>query len=145
MSELKTRLSADLTDSRKARDKVRTVCLSTTLSEIRNREIETGGEATDEDVLAVLTKAIKQRRDSAEQMRAGGREELAAKEEAEAELLQAYLPEPLTPDEVREIIRGIVGEGASQMGEVMGRLMPRIRGRFDGKHANALVREVMGG
>jgi uncharacterized protein YqeY len=144
MSELKTRLSADLTEARKARDKVRTVCLSTTLSEVRNREIDTGAEASDEAVLAVVTKAIKQRRDAAEQMRAGGREELAAKEEAEAELLQAYLPEPLSPDEVRGIIREIVDGGASNMGAVMGGLMPRIRGRFDGKEANALVREVMG-
>lgn len=145
MSELKTRLSADLTEARKARDKVRTVCISTTLSEIRNREIDTGEEASDEDVLAVLTKAIKQRRDSAEQMRAGGREELAVKEEAEAELLGVYLPEPLTPDQVRQIIRDIVDGGAPHMGAVMGQLMPRIRGRFDGKEANALVREVMGG
>lgn len=145
MSDLKTRLSHDLTEARKARDKVRTLCLSTTLAELRNREIDTGTEASDEDVLAVLTKAIKQRRDAAEQMRAGGREELASKEEAEADLLQVYLPEPLSADEVRTIIREIVAGGAPHMGAVMGQLMPRIRGRFDGKEANALVREVMGG
>ena len=145
MSELKNRLSADLTEARKARDKARTLCLSTTLSEVRNREIDAGTEASDDDVLEVLTKAIKQRRDAAEQMRAGGREELAAKEESEAQLLQAYLPRPYSPDEVREIIREIVDGGAPHMGAVMGQLMPRIRGRFDGKQANALVREVMGG
>ena len=145
MSELKNRLSADLTEARKARDKARTLCLSTTLSEGRNREIDAGPEASDDDVLEVLTKAIKQRRDAAEQMRAGGREELAAKEESEAELLQAYLPRPYSPEEVREIIREIVDGGAPHMGAVMGQLMPRIRGRFDGKQANALVREVMGG
>ena len=145
MSELKNRLSADLTEARKARDKARTLCLSTTLSEVRNREIDAGTEASDDDVLEVLTKAIKQRRDAAEQMRAGGREELAAKEESEAELLQAYLPRPYSPEEVREIIREIVDGGAPHMGAVMGQLMPRIRGRFDGKQANALVREVMGG
>jgi uncharacterized protein YqeY len=145
MSDLKTRLSTDLTEARKARDKFRTMCLSTTLSEVRNREIDTGVEASDEDVRAVLTKAIKQRRDAAEQMRAGGREELAAKEEAEAGILQVYLPEPLSADEVRGMIEEIVAGGAPHMGAVMGQLMPRIRGRFDGKEANALVREVMGG
>lgn len=145
MSKLKKQLSTDLTEARKARDKARTLCLSTTLSEVRNREIDSGAEATDEDVLDVITKAIKQRRDSAEQMRSGGREELAAKEESEAELLQRYLPEQYSPDDVREIIRGIIDGGSPHMGAVMGQLMPRIRGRFDGKQANALVREVMGG
>lgn len=145
MSKLKDQLSADLTEARKARDKPRTVCLSTTLSEVRNREIDSGAEATDQDVLDVVTKAIKQRRDAAEQMRAGGREELAAKEESEAELLQRYLPEQYSSDDVRQIIQEIVDGGAPHMGAVMGQLMPRIRGRFDGKQANALVREVMGG
>jgi uncharacterized protein YqeY len=145
MSELKNQLSADLIEARKARDKVRTVCLSSTLAELRNREIDTGTAADDQDVLEVLTKAIKQRRDAAEQMRAGGREELAQKEEAEAEILKRYLPEQYSPDEVRGIIQEIVDAGAPHMGAVMGQLMPRIRGRFDGKQANALVREVMGG
>ena len=145
MSELKNQLSADLIEARKARDKVRTVCLSSTLAELRNREIDTGTAADDQDVLEVLTKAIKQRRDAAEQMRAGGREELAQKEEAEAEILKRYLPEQYSPDEVRGIIQEIVDAGAPHMGAVMGQLMPRIRGRFDGKQANALVRVVMGG
>ncbi|MEJ2539679.1 MAG: GatB/YqeY domain-containing protein [Gemmatimonadota bacterium] len=145
MSDLKSRLQEDLIRARKARDKDRTLVLSTTLSELRNREIELGAELTDEDVVTAISRAIKQRRDSAEQMRGGGREDLARKEEAEAEVLQAYLPERLTADEVRDLIREIVADGASDMGAVMGRLMPRIRNRFDGKEANALVREVMGG
>ena len=145
MSELKTRLQSDLTDARKARDKARTLVLSTTLSELRNREIEMGTEASDEEVLQVLTRAIKQRIDAAEQMRSGDREDLAANEEAQAALLQAYLPEQLSPDEVRDIIGEILGGGAPDMGAVMGQLMPRIRGRFDGKAANALVREMMEG
>ncbi|HSM05567.1 MAG TPA: GatB/YqeY domain-containing protein [Longimicrobiales bacterium] len=145
MSELKTRLQSDLTDARKSRDKARTLVLSTTLSELRNREIELGAEASDEEVLQVLTRAIKQRIDAAEQMRSGDREDLAANEEAQAALLQAYLPEQLSADEVRDIIGEILGGGAPDMGAVMGQLMPRIRGRFDGKAANALVREMMEG
>jgi uncharacterized protein YqeY len=145
VSDLKTRLRSDLTEARKARDKVRTLVLSTTLSELRNREIELGRDATDEDVQQVVSRAIKQRKDAAEQMLQGGRSDLAEKEEGEAKELLRYLPEQLTPDEVRAMIREIVEGGTSVMGAVMGQLMPRIRGRFDGKQANALVREVLEG
>jgi uncharacterized protein YqeY len=144
MSDLKQQIQNDLNEARKARDKVRTECLSMTLSEIRNREIEVGGALDDEAVQEVVTKAVKQRRDAAEQMRDGGREELAEKEDAEVAILEAYLPEQLDDDAVRTIIREIVDDGADQMGPLMGRLMPKIRGRFDGKRAQALVREALG-
>lgn len=140
---LKARLRADLNQARRDRDRVRTLVLSTTLSEVRNREIELGAEASDDDVLQVIGRAIKQRRDAAEQMAAGGRPELAEKEEREAELLGAYLPEQLGEDDVRGLVREIVEGGADQMGAVMGQLMPRIRGRFDGKDANRIVREEL--
>jgi uncharacterized protein YqeY len=144
-SPLKTRLQSDLNDARRARDKVRTLVLSTTLSEIRNHEIATGGEADDEAVIRLLSKGIKQRRDAAEQMRAGGREDLATKEETESAVLSDYLPEGLSEDEVRAMIRDIIAGGAEGMGPVMGQLMPRLRGRFDGGGANRLVREELSG
>jgi uncharacterized protein YqeY len=142
-SPLKNRLRDDLKQARKSRDKLRTLVLSTTLSELRNLEIELGKEAEDPDVLSVLTKAVKRRKEAATQIRSGGRENLAAKEEAEAEMLSAYLPEGLSEEEVRKIIEEIVGEGLRDLGPVMGRLMPRIKGRFDGKEANRIVREVL--
>lgn len=145
MSELKSRLQQDLNRARKDRDKPRTLVLSTILSDLRNREIDLGGEASDEVAQEVVVKAIKQRKDAADQMRDGGRPELAEKEEAEAALLTGYLPEQLSEDEVRAIIREIVAGGATQMGPLMGQLMPRIRGKFDGKAANALVREALQG
>ena len=145
MSELKARLQSDLTEARKAREKVRISVLSMTLSELRNREIELGREASDEDVQQVVAKAIKQRKDAAEQMRQGGRPELAEREDEEATALAGYLPEQLTPDDVRAMIADIMQGGTTAMGAVMGQLMPRIRGRFDGKEANALVRAVLGG
>jgi len=144
-SPLKTRIQSDLNDARRARDKVRTLVLSTTLSEIRNHEIATGAEADDEAVIRVVSKGIKQRRDSAEQMRAGDREDLATKEENELAVLADYLPEGLTEDEVRSMIRDIIAGGATEMGPVMGQLMPRLRGRFDGGAANRLVREQLSG
>jgi len=144
-SELTSRIRADLNQARKLRDKERTLVLSTILADVRNREIESGGELEDADVVQVLAKAIKQRRDAAEQMRAGGREDLARREDAQADTLQAYLPAGLSEDEVRAMVREIVAGGAAQMGAVMGQLMPRIRGRFDGKEANRIVREELEG
>lgn len=142
-SGLRARIEADLNAARKARDRETTLVLSTTLAELKNRQIESG-PLSDSDVEAVLSKAVKQRRDAAEQMRSGGREELAAKEEREAEILQRYLPEPLSDEDVRAMVAEIVDGGATAMGAVMGRLMPEIRGRFDGKRANEIVREVLG-
>lgn len=144
-SELTSRIRADLNQARKLRDKERTLVLSTVLADVRNREIENGGELDDADVVQVLAKAIKQRRDAAEQMRAGGREDLAQREDAQADTLRAYLPAGLSEDEVRTMVREIVAGGAAQMGPVMGQLMPRIRGRFDGKEANRIVREELEG
>jgi uncharacterized protein len=139
---LKTRLQSDLNQARRNRDRGRTLVLSTTLAELKNLEIETGRDAGDEDATLVVTRAIKRRREAAEQMR-GPRPELADKEEAEAEILQAYLPEPLTEAEVRALVREAIAGGATQMGPLMGQLMPRLKGRFDGKEANRLVREEL--
>ncbi len=145
-SELKSRLQADLNAARKDRDKFRTLVLSTAVSDIRNRELEPPiGEVDDEAVVQVLTRMIKQRRDAADQMRAAGRPELAEQEEAQAAVLQEYLPEAMGEDEVRAIVREIVASGVDQMGQVMGQVMPRIRGRFDGKEANRIVREELAG
>ena len=142
-SPLKSRLKDDLTEARKGRKKLRTLVLSTTLSELRNREIELGKEAEDPEVLAVISKAVKKRKEAAGQMRSGGRDELAEKEESEAEMLSAYLPDDLSEGEVRRIIEEIVGGGLQDIGPVMGRLMPRLKGRFDGGEANRIVREVL--
>lgn len=145
MSDLKSRIQADLNEARKARAAERVLVLSTLLSDLGNRQIEVGRPLSDDDVVQVVAKAIKQRRDASEQMRAGGREELAAVEDAQAELLATYQPEGLSEDEVRAMVREIVAGGEAQMGQVMGQLMPRIRGRFDGKDANRIVREELAG
>lgn len=142
---LKERLRAELNEARKAREKLRTLVLSMTLSELRNREIELGTEADDAEVLSVLTKAVKRRKEAADLMRDAGRMELAEKETSEAEILGAYLPEGLSEEEVREMVRELLAGGASEMGPVMGQLMPRLKGRFDGKEANRIVREELAG
>ncbi|MEQ9398541.1 MAG: GatB/YqeY domain-containing protein [Longimicrobiales bacterium] len=142
-SELKSRIQADLNAARKERDKGRTLVLGTILSEIRNKEIDGRVDLDDEGVIQVVSKAIKQRNDAATQFRDAGRPELADQEEAQAAVLQVYLPEALSEDEVRAMVREAIAGGADQMGAVMGALMPRIRGRFDGGEANRIVRDEL--
>jgi uncharacterized protein len=142
-SELKTRIQSDLNAARKQRDKGRTLVLSTALSEIRNKEIDEGKEIDDDGVVQVVSRGIKQRKDSADQMRAAGREELADQEDTQAQILAEYLPEGLSEEDVRQLVRGIIASGVEEMGPLMGRLMPQIRGRFDGKDANRIVREEL--
>ena len=140
---LKTRIQSDLIRARKDRDRGRTLVLSTTLSELKNREIELGRDASDDDAILVLTRGIKQRRESAEQMRSGARPDLADNEEAQADILKGYLPEALPEDQVRVMIREALAEGADNMGAVMSRIMPRLKGRFDGREANRLVQDEL--
>lgn len=141
---LKEQIRADLNAARKDRDKLRTLVITTLLSEVRNREIEVGRDLEDSDVQGLLTTAIKRRREAAEQMRAGGREELAVKEEQELEILQAYLPPQLGEAEVRAMVREAVAGGVKDLGAVMKAVMPRVKGRFDGKELNRIVREELG-
>jgi hypothetical protein len=141
---LKARIRADMTTARKQRDRFRTTLLASTLSEIRNREIEVGREAEDADVIAVIGRAIKQRRESSTQMRDGGRAELADKEDREAGVLGGYLPPQLGEDEIRALVREAVAGGADNIGTVMSAIMPRIKGSFDGREANRIAREELG-
>ena len=143
-TDLKQQIQDDLIEARKARDRLRTVVITTLLSEVRNREIEARGELDHAGVEALVTRAIKQRRDASEQMRAGGRPELADKEGAEAEILQVYLPPPLTEEKVRAMVQSAIAGGADQMGALMRQIMLRIRARFDGEEANRIVREELG-
>ncbi|HEX8452156.1 MAG TPA: GatB/YqeY domain-containing protein [Longimicrobium sp.] len=142
---LKDQIRADLNDARRGRDKLRTTVLSTFISEIRNREIEVGGELNDEQVQGVAITAIKKRREAAELMRANARAELAEKEEQEAAVLQAYLPAQLTEDEVRAMVRDAVAAGAKNLGDVMKQVSPRTKGRFEGKELNRVAKEVLAG
>jgi uncharacterized protein YqeY len=143
-TDLKSRVQSDLNQARKDRDKVKTLVLSTVLADLKNREIEVGSTLDEATSLQVVSRAIKQRRDAAEQMRDAGRPELADAEVAQADILQAYLPEQLDEEQVRAMVREAIEGGASQLGAVMGQLMPRIRGRFDGAVANRIAREELG-
>ena len=144
---LKEQLQNDLKDAMRARDDLRRDTLRFVLSALHNAEIEAGDELDDDAVVVVLTKQAKQRRESIEEFRKGGREEKAAQEEGELELISGYLPEALSRDDVIAAAKDIIEEtGASDMkdiGQVMPVLMERLRGRADGKEANEVVRELL--
>ena len=142
---LKDTIRDDLNAARRDRDKLRTMVITTLISEIRNKEIDVGHELADAEVHGVVTTAIKRRREAAEQMRGGGREELAQKEEQEAAILQAYLPPQLTEDDVRAMVREAIAAGATDLGSAMKALTPKTKGKFDGRELNRIVREEIGG
>jgi uncharacterized protein YqeY len=145
MSELMAQVREDLITARKARDKARLALLSMTLSELKNAVIDGGEELDDTRALAVITSAVKRRREAASQAEELGRDEHAATERAEAEMLSVCLPPQLSEEEVRAKVRAAIAGGADQMGAVMGLVMPELKGRFDGKEAGRIVREELAG
>lgn len=141
---LKDQINADVKTALKSGDKARLKTLRMALAAIKQREVDERVELDDAGVLAALEKMIKQRRDSAGQYREGGREELAAIEEAEIEVLGTYLPEPLSETELAALVDAAVTEhGAASMqdmGQVMATLKPQVQGRADMRQVSQLVR-----
>lgn len=144
MSELMARFQGELNVARKAQDKDRVLLLGTVLSEIKNREIEVKRTLADEDVVEVIRKAIKRRRESVEMYEQAARHELAAVERREAEALEVWLPAAPSDDEVRAAVREAIAGGAKAIGGVMGKVMPRFKGRLDGTVINRIAREELG-
>lgn len=145
MSSLQLRLQSELPSARKAQDKARTLLLTTTISEARNREIELRRELTDDDVIEVIRRGIKKRRESIEMYEKGGRMELADKERAEVAMLEQYLPAQASADEIRAAVKAAILGGAANVGAVMGKVMPQFKGKADGSAINAIVREELAG
>ncbi len=143
MSTLLTRLEGDLISARKAQDKPRTLLLSTILADVKNRRIELRRDATDDEVVDVLRKGIKRRRESVEMYAKGGRDDLATKERDEAAAIEQYLPAQVPEDELRVAVRAAIAAGASNIGAVMGRVMPQFKGRAEGGAINAVAREEL--
>lgn len=146
---LQQRIETAMRDSMRARDERRTQTLRMAMSAAHNREIELGKSLTDEDYVDILGKQVKQRRESIEAFRSGGREAMADNEEAEAGILAEFLPEPLSADELEGLVRAAIAEtGASSpadLGKVMGKVAPQTKGRADGKAVSELVRSLLGG
>lgn len=143
--EARTRLRSDLATALKGGDAEGVATLRMLLSELRNAEIEKGRALTDDEVLGLVAAGVKSRRESIEQFRRGGREELAAREEAQIAVLERYLPPALATEELDALVgQAIAATGAAspqEMGKVMGWLMPRVRGRADGTEVSRRVKE----
>src|SRR5881296_841960 len=140
---LADRLRAAMNEARKRRDQARTLLLSTILADIKNREIELGHAPTDDETAEVLRRGIKKRRESVEAYEKAGRAEMAATEAAEIKALEEFLPAAVPPDEIRAAVREAIAGGATDMGKVMGVVMPRFKGRADGNVVNQIVREEL--
>ena len=145
MSELQTRLQQELTAARKAQEKPAVLLLGTTLAEVKNREIELKREITDDDVIDVVRKGIKKRREAIDLYEKGGRQEMADKERAEVTMLERYLPTQVSPEEIRAAVKAAIAGGAGNVGAVMGKVMPQFKGRAEGSAINAIAREELAG
>ena len=132
-----------MTEARKQRDQARTLLLSTIISDVKNRELELNHPLSDDETVEVLRRGIKKRRESVEVYEKVGRTDAAAVEAAEIKVLEVYLPAAVPPDEIRAAVRDAIAGGAKDMGKVMGAVMPKFKGRADGKLINQIVREEL--
>lgn len=146
---LKQRIQEDMKAAMKGGDKRRLGVIRLIMAAIKQREVDERIELDDSQILAVLDKMVKQRRDSITQYEQAGRTELAEQEAFEIEVLQEYLPQPLSEDEINaliaEAIAGSEAESMRDMGKVMGILKPKMQGRADMGAVSALIKQQLGG
>ena len=147
--DTKAKLNEEVKAAMRAGDDLKRTTLRMVMAAIKNAEIDARAELDEGQVLAIVQKEIKSRRESIEDARAAGREDLIATAEAEMAILEKYLPEQLGADEIRALVEAAVAEtGATSprdMGAVMKVLMPRVQGQADGKQVSAVVRDVLQG
>ena len=149
MTELKDRLQADLTGAMKSRDELRAATLRMVLTAVRTEEVagKTARELSDAEVVTVLTREAKKRREAAEAFDQGGRPDRAERERAEGEVITAYLPAQLSDDELRDLVAAAIAEtgaaGPAGMGQVMKVLTPRTAGRAEGGRVAGEVRRQL--
>jgi uncharacterized protein YqeY len=144
---LKEQVDQDLKDAMRSRDKFRTQTLRSLKSAIKYAEIEIGAELNDPDILTVIAKQAKQRRDSIAEFEKGGRADLVEKETGELDILESYLPAQLSEETIKEKAQAVIAElGVTDMkgmGQVMNRLMAELKGQADGKVVNQVVRQLL--
>jgi uncharacterized protein len=143
MMSLPERLRAAMNEARKNRDQARTLLLSTILADLKNREFELQHSPTDDETAEVIRRGIKRRREAAEQYTAAGRADRADVELTEVKILESFLPAAVDAEEIRRAVREVIAAGTRDLGKVMGQVMPRFKGRADGKLVNQIVREEL--
>jgi hypothetical protein len=145
--DLKARLAEDLKMALRSGDKLKLSVIRLLTALIKNREVEKRGPLTDAEVVQAISSSCKQRQEAIEQYGQGGRQDLVDKEGAELRILQSYLPQPLTNEELAGLVQAAIQEAQAasprEMGKVMAVLMPKVTGRADGKVVSALVRDML--
>ena len=141
-------LQSDIKDAMRAKDKEKLTALRSLSAEIKQKALDSKEEITDAMVIDIVTKGIKTRQDSATQYQEADREDLAVIERAEIEIYRIYQPAQLSEDEVKTLVQKVIDEvGATSpkdMGKVMGKLMPQVKGKADGGVVNRIVKELLG-
>ena len=149
MSAIETRLQDDLKVAMKAGDKIRVGTLRQIRSQLQYEKMDAGDSWSEQSAQAVLMKAAKMRAESIEQFEAGGRDDLVEKERAELEIIEEYLPDQMSDDELDALVAAAVEEigatGPQDMGKVMGVVIPRTKGRADGGNVSARVKQKLAG
>ncbi|MCX8043017.1 MAG: GatB/YqeY domain-containing protein [Desulfobacterota bacterium] len=144
---MKEKISNDIKEAMKSKDTVRLSALRMILAELVNKEKEKGIPVTEEQAVQVLQSMVRKRKDAIEQFRAAGRHDLADKETAEVAVIQSYLPEQLSEDEIRTHVRTAIAElhahGPKDMGKVMGMLTKKLAGRVSGSVLSSIVKEEL--
>jgi uncharacterized protein YqeY len=146
----KQKLQEELKESMLSKDELKTSVIRMILSSLNYYEIQKGGagyQATDEDVLSIIQKEVKQRKDSIEQFTSANRKDLADKEQKELDLLTIYLPKQMDEEEITKLVKEAISQtGAdslSDLGKVMGSLMPKVKGKADGNLVNTIVKKEL--
>ena len=146
-AELKQKLMDDLKQAMRGGDKVRRSVIRLVMAAIKNAEIARQAALDDTDVLGIIAKEVRQRRESIEAFRLGNRHDLVAQEEAELAILNEYLPQQMTREEIivaaRRVIEEIGAQGPSDKGKVMPKLIAQLKGKADGREINAVVTELL--
>ncbi len=144
---LHERLTADLKEAMRNNDVARKNVIRMVRAAVQNAEIDLHREATDAEILDLIAREMKRRTEAVEMFRRGGRADLVAQEESELAILQAYLPQQLSREEIEAAVRVVVAEmgatGPAQMGPVMREIMARLKGQADGRVVNEIVRHVL--
>ena len=144
---MKQKLMDDLKQAMRGGDKVRLSVIRLVMSAVKNTEIARRTDLSDADILGVIVKEVKQRQESIEAFKQGNRHDLVAREEAELAILQEYLPEQMTREEiiaeVRRVIEEVGAQGLSDKGKVMPKIIAQLKGRADGREINAIVTELL--
>lgn len=144
---LQERLMADLKEAMKSHDTSRREVIRMVRAAIKNAEIEWQREASDQEVQDIIAREVKRRREAIALFRQGGRQDLVDEEEAQVKILEAYLPQQMSRQEIEEVIRRIAAQlgatGMGQMGPVMRQAMAELKGKADGSLVNQIAREIL--